>query len=425
MISRASFIGALIGWFTFMSLLGSLQAQGVATARISGTLTDESGAVLVGATVQAKNVEMGSSRSTVTDSAGRFAIADLPIGSYDVRASNAGFDPVVRSPIVLTVGADLVLDFTLKIGAARQDAVVNAQVSRVETQTGAVSSLVTSDQLHDLPLNGRDFEQLILLAPGVSLVPSSLGLAATGVPTNPIYGNQNNYSISGSRPVGTAFLLDNTDIGDFFNHGTGSGVTGTALGVEAISEFQILTNTYGAQFGGTGAVVNMASRSGSNQFHGSAYEFLRNNDLDSRGYFDVDPNGKPTSAPPYRRNQFGGSLGGPIRKDTLFFFANYEGLRSSLGQTQIAYVPEPYVLRAHQTLANGAATDFSVRVDGTAKNLHPMLRDEMYRITGEALRNAFHHARARWIEVEIQYETRQLRVRVRDDGIGIDATVLS
>src|SRR5258708_4299599 len=118
----------------------------------------------------------------------------------------------------------------------------------------------------------------------------------------------------------------------------------SALGVDAIAEFQILTNTYGAQFGGTGAVVNMASRSGTNQFHGSAYEFLRNNDLDSRGYFDVDPNGKPTSAPPYRRNQFGGTFGGPIRKDKLFFFVNYEGLQSSLGQTNIAYVPKPYVL---------------------------------------------------------------------------------
>jgi hypothetical protein len=352
MASRTSTRRALISFFTFISLVSYLRAQGVATARISGTLTDDSGAVLVGAAVQAKNLEMGSSQSTVTDSGGRFAISYLPIGSYEVRASNPGFDPVVRSGIVLTVGGDLVIDFTLKIGQARQDVIVNAQVSRVETQTGTVSSLVSSEQLHDLPLNGRNFEQLILLAPGVSLVPSSLAQTVTGVPTNPVYGNQNNYSISGSRPVGTAFLLDNTDIGDFFNHGTGSDVTGAALGVDAIAEFQILTNTYGAQFGGTGAVVNMASRSGTNQFHGAAYEFLRNNDLDSRGYFDVDPNGKPTSAPAYRRNQFGGSLGGPIRKDKLFFFANYEGLRSSLGQTQIAYVPEPYVLKGQLCAVN-------------------------------------------------------------------------
>jgi hypothetical protein len=210
-------------------------------------------------------------------------------------------------------------------------------------------------------LNGRNFEQLIALAPGVSVAASTLlQVGATGA--NPIYGNQNNYSVAGSRPEGTAFLLDNTDISDFFNHGTGSGIAGTSLGVDAIAEFQVLTNTYGAQFGGTGAVVNIASKSGTNQFHGTAYEFLRNNDLDARGYFDVNSNGQPAGPPPYRRNQFGGSLGGPLRKNKLFFFANYEGLFSSLGQTEIAYVPEPYVLKGQlcsinpQTAAPGSTT---------------------------------------------------------------------
>ncbi len=342
----------LLKLLVFAASLGEMQAQGVATGRISGSLTDSSGGVLTGATIQATDLATGTSRSATTDRAGRFAIPDLAIGSYSVKASARGMETAVRSEVVLTVGANLVLDFTLKVGRANENVIVNAQVSRVETQAAAISTLVTSEQLHDLPLNGRDFEQLILLAPGVSLVPSSLAQTVTGTPNNPIYGNQNNYSVSGSRPVGTAFLLDNTDIGDFYNHGTGSDVTGTALGVDAIAEFQILTNTYGAQFGGTGAVVNIVSRSGGNQFHGSAYEFLRNNDLDSRGYFDVDPNGKPTSAPPYRRNQFGGRLGGPIRKDKLFFFVNYEGLRSSLGQTQIAYVPEPYVLKGQLCAVN-------------------------------------------------------------------------
>ncbi len=274
-------------------------------------------------------------------------VLPLPIwlsAPNDVMASSPNLESVVRSGVVLTVGANPVLDFRLKVASAHENVFVNALAPGVETQTGSVSSLVTSEQLHDLPLNGRNFESLISVAPGVSLVPSSLGRTTTGVANNPVYGNQDNYSVSGSRPVGTAILLDNTDISGFFNHGTGSGVTGAALGVDAIAEFQILTNTYGAQFGGTGAVLNIASRSGTNTFHGSAYEFLRNDVLDSRGYFDVDPNGKPTSAPPYRRNQFGGTFGGPIRKNKLFFFVNYEGLRSSLGQTNIAYVPEPYVL---------------------------------------------------------------------------------
>lgn len=342
-------------------MVNSLRAQGVATGRISGTVTDESGALVIGAIVAAKNRETGSSRSTVTTAGGRFAIVDLPIGSYEVRASSAGFDPVSRLGVVLTVGADLVIDFTMKVGQARQAVTVDAQVSRVDTQSGALSTLVTSEQLHNLPLNGRNFEQLIELAPGVSVSTSSL-LQVGGSAANPIYGNQNNYAIAGSRPVGTAFLLDNTDISDFFNRGTGSGVAGTSLGVDAIAEFQVLTNTYSAQFGGTGAVVNIASKSGTNQLHGTAYEFLRNNDLDSRGYFDVNANGQAAGPPPYRRNQFGGSLGGPIAKDKLFFFANYEGLFSSLGQTGIAYVPEPYVRKGEicdinpQTKSPGATT---------------------------------------------------------------------
>ena len=343
---------ALIILFGLVVTVDRLQAQGVSTARLSGTVRDESGAVLSGAAVQATSLETDSSRSTVTDSQGRFALADLPIGSYDVQASSPKMDSVVHPAIVLTVGANLVVDFTLKVGKARESVNVIAQVSRVETQTGAVSSLVTSEQLHGLPLNGRNFEQLIALAPGVSFVPAAIAQGTTGASSNPFYGNQNNYSVSGSRPIGTAFLLDNTDISDFYNHATGSGVSGTSLGVDAIAEFQILTNTYGAQFGGTGAAVNIVSRSGTNKFHRSVYDFFRNNALDSRGYFDVDADGNPAPAPLYHRNQFGGTLGGPILKDRLFFFANYEGLRSSLGQTEIGYVPEPYVLNGQVCSVN-------------------------------------------------------------------------
>jgi PAS domain S-box-containing protein len=211
MFSRTSFTVALIWGATILS---SLHAQGVATARISGTLTDDSGAVLVGAAVQTKNPETGSSWSAVTDSRGRFAIADLPIGSYDARASSPGFDSVVRSAIVLTVGSDLVIDFTLKAGQALQDVIVSAQVSRVETQTAAVSSLVTSEQLSNLPLNGRNFEQLIGLAPGVSVAASTL-LQVGATAANPIYGNQSNYSISGSRLEYYGLTLEEWQGADF------------------------------------------------------------------------------------------------------------------------------------------------------------------------------------------------------------------
>lgn len=177
-------------------------------------VTDESGALLVGAMVKATQLETGSRRLAVTDAAGRFAIVDLAIGSYDVLASSPNLESVVRSGVVLTVGAGPVLDFRLKGASARESVFVNAQVSGVETQSGSISSLVTSEQLHDLPLNGRNFESLISVAPSVSLLPSSLGQTTNGVANSPVHGNQANYSVSGSRPVGTAILLNNTDISE-------------------------------------------------------------------------------------------------------------------------------------------------------------------------------------------------------------------
>src|SRR6266478_3448546 len=160
----------LVSLLAFVAGLNHLQAQGVATARISGTVTDDSGAVLFGATVQATHLETGSRRFAVTNVAGRFAIADLAIGSYDVMPSSPNLESVVRSGVVLTVGANPVLDFRLKVASAHENVFVNALAPGVETQTGSVSSLVTSEQLHGLPLNGRNYESLISVAPGVSLV---------------------------------------------------------------------------------------------------------------------------------------------------------------------------------------------------------------------------------------------------------------
>ena len=188
-------------------------------------------------------------------------------------------------------------------------------------------------------MNGRNFTDLVALVPGVT---SGSQVGQGGA--NLLYGVQNNFSVSGARSEGQAYLLDNTDIQGFWNHGSGSGVMGTTLGIEAIAEFSVLTNTYSAQFGGNGAVVNTASKSGTNSFHGSAYEFLRNSALDARNFFDG------SSVPPFRQNQFGGSLGGPIKKDKLFFFVNDEELKRSLGQTVVAFVPDA---NAHNGIVNG------------------------------------------------------------------------
>jgi hypothetical protein len=316
-----------------------LNAQGSTNASVLGTVTDSSGAVIPNASVQVKNVATGQGRQAPADAQGRYTIADLPIGNYEAQASAQGFQTEVRRGITLTVGAQAVVDFSLPVGQAQQTVTVEAQVSQVDTVSTAVSSYVEQKQINDLPLNGRNFTDLVALVPGVS-TGSQIGNGGA----NLLYGLQNNFAVSGARSEGQAYLLDSTDIQGFWNHGSGSGVMGTTLGIEAIAEFSVLTNTYSAQFGGNGAVVNSVSKSGTNSFHGSAYEFLRNSALDARSPFDG------SSVPPFRQNQFGGSLGGPIKKDKLFFFVNDEELVKSQGQTVVAFVPDA---NAHQGIVNG------------------------------------------------------------------------
>jgi len=310
-------------------------AAQVETATISGTATDSSGAVLAGANVNAKNIGTNITQSTVSDSVGRYRIPDLPIGTYDVSASLNGFQTVIHKGIVLTVGANLVVDFSLPVGQVSQTVSVESEVSRVETQTAAVSSLVTTEQVSQLPLNGRNFEQLLSLAPGVQSVTQTYitGGGGGGISSG-FYGPGQTYSVAGSRPVGQVFLLDNQDLQGYWEKGTGSNITGNSMGIEALNEFQVLTNTYSSQFGGTGAAINAASKAGTNSFHGSAYEFVRNSALDARNLFDG------TQIPNFTRNQFGGSVGGPVIKDKLFFFVNYEGLISNLGITGNQFVPD-------------------------------------------------------------------------------------
>jgi GNAT superfamily N-acetyltransferase len=255
----------------FMLVLGAGRLNAQATAGIVGTVTDMSGAAIAGATVQVKNVGTGATRNATTDAAGRFRAPDLVIGEYELQASNPGFQTVVHKGITLTVGSEPVVDFSLPVGQAQQTLTVEGQVSQVETQSTAVGSLVEGAQIRDLPLNGRNYTSLLTLAPGVIQIP--LGAPGAG---STFYGNGQKYSIAGSRPSGQAYMLDDQNMVNFWNNGPGAGGLGTALGVEAIAEFQTLTNTFSAQFGGNGAVINASSRPGTNAFHGSGFEFLRN-----------------------------------------------------------------------------------------------------------------------------------------------------
>jgi hypothetical protein len=323
-----------------IALLGAplLSAQST-TAVISGTVTDASGAAVAGAKVDVKNVGTDITESAISDNQGRYRVPELLVGDYEVQASQTGFQTVLRKGITLTVGSEATVDFSLAIGQTQQTVTVEAQVSQVETSSSAVSNLVARTQMEDLPLNGRNFEQLLTLAPGVITIPNTGG---------PFYGKSDNYSIAGGRPLGQQILIDDTNFMGFWGHATGSGAAGSSLGVEAIGEFQTLTNTYSSQFGGNGGVVNAVSKSGTNSFHGSAFEFLRNSAMDSRSPFDsvVLPGNTTANVPGYRRNQYGGSIGGPIKKDKAFFFVDYEGVRSAQGvSTIVTGTPD---VNAHQ-----------------------------------------------------------------------------
>jgi hypothetical protein len=339
-ISLARFCGYL-----FVCLLmcatatGLLHAQAV-TGNISGTVTDASGAVIAGANVVVTNTATGVSTTLTSNDQGRYNAPDLVVGPYQISASKSGFQTTVQKNVNVSVGSQLVVNVTLQVGQAQETVTVESEVSQVETQSTAISSLVSPKQMVDLPLNGRNFEQLLNLAPGVT---------PAGAGTTTLYGTGVSFSVAGARTEGTQFLLDDTNMADFWNHQAGSQVLGTSLGVEGIGEFTLLTNTYSSQFGGNGAVMNAVSKNGTNELHGSAYEFIRNSALDARNYFDLardptSPSGFRPTRPAFRRNQFGGSLGGPIKKNTLFFFGNYEGFRQALGQTTAGVgVPEPYV----------------------------------------------------------------------------------
>ena len=300
-----------------------LNAQG-ATSTVLGTVADMSGASIPEAMVQAKNIGTGVSQSVAADSQGRFRIPDLAVGDYEIQATKTGFSTVVHKGVTLTVGSQTVIDFALPVGQQQQTVTVDAEVSQVETTNAAIGTFTSQQQMAELPLNGRNFEQLIQLAPGVATVNFS---------TNAMQGRAAQYSVAGGRPEGQAILLDDENLQSFWNNGMGS-ITGSSLGVEAIGEFQTLTNSYGAQFGGNGAVINAVSKSGTNSFHGSGFDFIRNSALDARDFFSTR-----SSPPAFRRNQYGGSVGGPVKKDKAFFFTDYEGIRQLFEENKVAIVP--------------------------------------------------------------------------------------
>jgi hypothetical protein len=333
--ARARRIGWTLGAIVLVGVLLQLSAAPVMQAQVSasvtGVITDPSGAPVPATTVTTKSVETGALRSTVTDDAGRYQVLALAVGEYEVRATKAGFQEGVRGGIHLVVGQEASVDLRLQVGEVKQAVMVTEEAPMVSTTTRDISGLVGEQQVKELPLNGRSYDELLTLNPGiVNFTWEKTG--GTGV-SNSTTGN--NFAVSGNRPQQNLFLLNGVEYtGAAENNMQPGGTSQQLLGVDAVREFNVLRDSYGAEFGKRpGGQVIIVTQSGTNQWHGTAFEFLRNSALDAPNFFDQG------SAPPFQRNQFGGSMGGPIQKEKTFLFGNDEGFRQHLHQTSVAFVP--------------------------------------------------------------------------------------
>jgi outer membrane receptor protein involved in Fe transport len=307
---------ALLLAFTLLPLAASAQ---LTTASIAGTALDETKGVLPGVTITVTNVETGVARTTVSDDRGYYQVANLPPGNYEVLAELAGFQKFVRSGITLTVGREAVVEMTLRVGDINERVVVTGEAPLVDVSRGSLGEVVESKTITELPINSRDLAALVTLQTGATNY--RIGRAEGGAGMR--------LTVGGMRPTSNVLLMDGVALESY--HGfVPTGTSETFLGVEAVREFKVETNAYSAEFGrSTGGVFNVVTKSGTNDFHGSVFEFLRNDALDAKNFFDEEK-------PPFRRNQFGFSLGGRIIRNRTFFFGNYEGLRERLGLTTIS-----------------------------------------------------------------------------------------
>jgi hypothetical protein len=297
---------------------------------ISGTISDKSGAVVANANVSMKNLATGVTSAVTTNAQGLYSLPNLLPGNYQQKVSAAGFETAIRNGIVLTVGSQMVSNLEMRVGAVNETLEVSAQPADLQLESSSISASTDSQTIVELPLNARSWTDLAQLQPGVSTIHALASVSSTDR-LGRGYGVE--LSVSGGRPQQNNYLLDGISINDYTNQAPGS-VLGGNLGVDAVSEFSVLTSNQGAEYGRTsGGVISAITRTGTNRFHGSAYEFLRNSALDARNYFD------PPTIAPFRRNQFGISAGGPIKKDKTFIFGDYEGLRQSLGLSIVDNVP--------------------------------------------------------------------------------------
>jgi hypothetical protein len=303
----------------------------VVSGTISGTVTDPNGAVIANAKVVVHNDDTGVQRTLVSNSGGTFTAAAVPIGSYTVSVDASGFGSYKRTGITLTVGETLNLNLALKI-VGNETVTVQDVPPSVNLSSDQISGLVDARQVKELPLNGRSYDQLLLLNPAtVNYTNQRSGSTGT---SNSSVGSM--FSASGRRPQDNLFLLNGIEYtGASLINTTPGGTSGQLLGIDGIHEFNVVTDTYSASYGKRdGAQISISTTGGTNSLHGSVYEFVRNSFFDARNYFDG------SRIPEFQRNNFGASLGGPIKKDKLFLFGNYEGYRQNLGESIVTLVPD-------------------------------------------------------------------------------------
>ena len=334
-----------------------VEAQ-VAGATLSGVITDDSQTPLANARISIRNLLTGVVRTSKTDKDGQYNAPNLLPGTYEIAATAAGYRTSIQHNVTLVVGAAQVVNLTLKSGEVSEKIVISVAPPSLDLSSSAISGNVDASTVRDLPLNGRDWTQLATLQADVDTVSVQQPNGVNAPRGNRGYGNQ--MSISGTRPQQNNYRLDGVSFNDYSNGAPGS-VVGIDLGVDAIREFSVLTSNYSAEYGrSSGGVINAITRSGGNEFHAALYEFLRNSALDARNFFDG------ATPPPFKRNQFGASLGGPIRKDKTFFFANYEGLRQSLTNTSVDTVPSQAARNGNLCAPPNCSSTAAVAIDPQA-----------------------------------------------------------
>ena len=367
----------------YVFLLGGAATAGaqIVGGTISGVVHDKTGATLQGVSVTVRQLETNATRILTTDNEGRFSAPSVPVGHYTVAVKLEGFAGEERSGISLAVAQSLQLNFVLGIETVQQQVEVDAAAQSVNTSTQQTAGLIDEREVKELPLNGRSFDGLITLNPGAVNYTSQRS-GGTGS-SNSAVGNM--FSVSGRRPQDNLFLLNGIEYtGASLINVTPGGTSGQLLGVDAVREFNVVSDTYGASYGKRdGAQVSIVTTSGTNQLHGTAFEFVRNSALDARNYFDQG------EIPELQRNQFGGSLGGPIRRNKAFLFGNYEGFRQNWGLSAVTLVPDNRARQGYLPTSGGG--EQYVGVDAAVAPLLALWPEQNGPELGDGIAVAFNH----------------------------------